>query len=419
MEKSELLREVIKTILQEEDYGGIGAGGYYGGYGGGSGGYGYGMGGWGGESVLSVFGTPFLDVFKTAAGSGKEVAKQAKGLVRTGIEASLSLVLPFVSGEYGKIAKETHEEVLKVKKEYEGVYKKNLDAFFNTDLVTLAFFLNPAAVVTGAAFDRFLYTAPDAAISALGWFIPVSGQKMWDRTLKALDPERLQRILKTASGRGESTRLIVWDDKNRRKLYSNVRRAMGIEADPNDRATESLSLKGVVILEDGSAGTTFQDVVKGIFHDPTIVDAMTSSEQAKRLKGVATKMISRRLGRVVDLVRKITSAPTPDSMGAPKLSEGDMPKVKQEVKERISKSLAAELEAMVKQGVDPKETGVQKMYDQAISNITNLPVNIGAPESNVSMQQQGDKDTHVQHGKEDGHDGTGTAGRAGRPQGAS
>jgi hypothetical protein len=58
MEKSELLREVIKTILQEEDYGGIGAGGYYGGYGGGSGGYGYGMGGWGGESVLSVFGTP-------------------------------------------------------------------------------------------------------------------------------------------------------------------------------------------------------------------------------------------------------------------------------------------------------------------------------------------------------------------------
>lgn len=416
-----LLREYVQKLLTEMDFSGIGDSGY-GSYGNAGMGANGGMGGWGGQNLAGVFLSPFLDVGKTAVGVGKEVGTVAKGIVRTGIEGMLSMVIPFVSGEYGKIAKETHEDLAKVKKQYEGLYKKNLDAIFNTDLVTLAFMANPVAVITGLAFDKVLYAAPDAGLSALGWFVPVTGQKRWQSLMSKLSPDRLQRILRTAAGEDSKTKLIVWDDRNRRKLYSNVRRAMGIEQDHTDSDSsgpiESASKNGQLVNEDGSGGTTYQDVVQGILRDPTIVHAMTKSEKAQQLRSTAKNILAKKLSRTVDLASKITQQPTIEALGKLvgqdlKGSENDLAKLKEQVRDRLSKSLSAELQSLEKAGVDPAKSGLQKSYEEAIKQINNLPLNNAPQQGTVSPRGNAND-------KEDGNgtDGPSTAGRTQGTQGA-
>lgn len=417
------LRQYIrKLLLTEEDYGGIGSGGGYGSYGDNMSGYG-GMGGWGGKSILGIVGNPVADVVKTAVGSGKEVAAQAKGAIKTGLEASLAMVIPFISGEYGKISAETHDEVSKIKKQYEGLYKSNLDAIFNLDLCTLAFFLNPAAVITGATIDKLMYSAPDAALSILGFFVPKSGMKLWQKLVNALDPVKLQHILKTASGRDSKTKLIVWDDKNRRKLYSNVRRAMGIEQDPTESAIDSIF---VLTEAEENHGTSFADVVKGIFSDPAIVSAMKQSDAAQNLRSVARKILTNKLTATFELAKKITTAPSFDALSGvtgtksqSKTDPKDLEKVKAEVKERLVKSLSSELEKVQKLGVDPAKVGITAAYEKTIGQINGLPVNTGAPQNKVP--EQGD---NTQHAKEErngvvGDDFTGSAaGRNGSAKGS-
>lgn len=420
--KNRLLREYVRTLVSEMDFGGIGDGGYgsysYGDIGMGRDG---GVGGWGGKSVLSVFGSPFLDVAKTAVGVGKEFGAHAKGLARTGVEAALSLVLPFVQGEYDKISKETSEEVQKVKKEYQDLYKKNLDAFFNTDLVTLAFFVNPIAVITGAAFDRFLYGAPDAAISVIGWFIPISGRKLWEKLMRLIDPERIQRILKAARGEDGRRRLIVWDDKNRRRLYQSVRRAMGIEPDPNSKdddngPIESATTGGFLIIEE--KGMTFQDVARALLRDSSIIDAMKNSEQAQALRERGKKILAKKLGSVVQLAQRVTSVTSFEELarltgqnvkGDPK----DLEKVKASVKESLSKALLSELEGLKKLQLDPETIGLSRAYEIAISQIETLPVNNTSQYGTVT--KRGDE----ANGKEQQGNGTGSTGpvSAGRANG--
>ena len=416
--KQSILREFVRNVIVEEgDYGGIGDGYYYGDYGSGTGMYG--MGGWGGKSVLSVFGSPFLDVAKTAYGSGKEVAAQAKGLARTGVEAALAMILPFVSGDYKKINEETHEEVKKIKKEYAPLYKSNLDAFFNTDLVTLAFFMNPAAVITGAAFDRFMYTPPDAALSVLGWFVPISGQKMWESLLKAIDPERLQKFLKTASGQDSKTKVIVWDDRNRRKLYANVRRAMGIEEDPNQK--ESLSLRGSVLSEKSTHGETTQQVVKGLFRDPSIAEHIKQSDEAKKLQELGSEILKKKLDRIVALVHKVVSASSSEEFGTKEaIDPGTLQKTKSDVKERLAKSLQAELSELGKHGIDPTQTGLSAFYERALKEINGMPVNKSPaphkmPKRGANGQKEPDRGAGVEGGRGDGSDGStlGTQGAKG------
>lgn len=393
-----LVREYVRRLLlAEEDYGGIGDSGLYGSYGVQMGM----MGGWGGKSLASVFGSPFLDVAKTAAGAGKEALAQGKGLARTGVEATLSMVLPFVSGEYAKIAKETHDNVQRVKKDYQAVYKKNLDAFFNTDLITLAFFLNPAAVVAGAAFDKFMYHAPDAALGALGWFVPLSGQKVWNGIMRNIAPERVQKILKTVAGGNSKTKIIVWDEKNRRKLYSNVRKAMGIENDANPVQSEVVRSRPTINEEEdkASSGASYQQVVKQLLADPAIMQAMSSSEAAQKLRASGKDIISKKLSGVYELAKKVTSAPSFDALSqltGQKLQGNDpasLQKLKQDVKERLIKSLEADVEALKKAGVDPDTVGLTKAYEKTTHEIHDLPVNTNAPQVSVPKhQQQGDKE---------------------------
>lgn len=415
-----LLREYVQKLLAEMDFGGIGYGSYS--YGDpGMGGMG-GVGGWGGQNLAGVFLSPFLDVGKTAIGVGKEVGTVAKGIARTGIEGMLSMILPFVSGEYEKIAKETHEELGKVKKQYEGLYKKNLDAIFNTDLVTLAFMANPVAVITGLAFDKVLYAAPDAGLSVLGWFVPVTGQKRWQSLMNKLSPERLQRVLRTAAGEDSKTKLIVWDDRNRRKLYASVRRAMGIEADPNDPNSsgpiEGSDRAGQLVNEEAGAEQTYQDVVKGILKDPAVMQALTKSEQAQKLRTMAKNLVAKKLSRTVELASKIAEQPTIEALGKlvgqdMKGGENDLMKVKEQVRDRLAKSLSAELQSLGKAGIDPAKSGLQNPYEEAIKQINNLPLNNAPQQGNVSPRGNA-------NGKEDrsGADGSGAAGRAQGAQGA-
>lgn len=372
-----LIREVL---LSEEDYGGIGAGGYgdYGyGYGGGAGGY---MGGWGGKNLASVFGSPFLDVAKTAIGSGKEVAAQVKGVARTGLEAALALVIPFVSGHYSKISEETHKEVQGIRKQYESLYKANFDALFNTDLVTLAFFLNPAAVVTGAAFDKLIYATPDVATKLLGFFIPISKQKLWNAIVRAV-------ILHRATGDEKKSTYATWDDYSLRRLYANVHKVIGTEGTSSQVHREAVD----------RTSTSTQDAVKGIFRDPIVQQAMKDSEQAQKLRSFAKKTLATRLSKIYDLAKRVTTAPSPEALG--KLAGADLKgvngaaleKMKAAVKERLAKSLAAELEGLQKSGVDPAAAGLSKAYEKTIGEINGLPVNTAPPQNNVGPRSE-DKD---------------------------
>lgn len=422
MEKIRSLREVfdLPPKLNEEDYGNIGAGGYgYGSdlYGGaGAGGYG-GMGGVGGKSVLSVFGDPLGDVAKTAVGAAKEFGVNLKGLTRTALEAAISLVLPFVAGSYKKIAEQTSEELGKVKKEYEPVYKKNLDAIFNKDLLTLGFFLNPAAVVSSAAFERFMYHSPDAAVGILGFFVPEGGRKLWDSLTKQLDPARVQRILKTTTGLDHKTRLIVWDDRNRRKLYSNVRRAMGIESDPHDPDSNQLESRawGLSFLKEAedASGMTYPQVVKGLLRDPAIQNAITSSGATKTLHSQGEKILNRRLLSFLQVAQRIASAKSPSELGADQQGEVDpdsFAAAKKKGIESLAHYLDSDLESLRKDGVDPKSIGLENAYEKAKEKILGLTLNtssVGPKMSPKGVQKTNVKTEPSQRGSSDIHDSGG------------
>lgn len=133
-----LLREYIKTILQEEDFGGIG----------GFGEMGLDFTGGDPKKLYNIFVQPFTDVFKTAAGKSKELSQKLQTAGKVAFTTVVTSLIPIFSDKYDEIFANEKEQINKIKSDYKDVYDRAWEAVKDNDILSAAFMYNPAALVT-------------------------------------------------------------------------------------------------------------------------------------------------------------------------------------------------------------------------------------------------------------------------------
>lgn len=136
----DLLREYVRNILTEDDYGGMdlsaGADGPYGAS--------FGS----GKDLYNVFVKPFTDVVDTAVGKTKELSTKTQTLAKVAFETLATTIIPILGDDYEAIFANEKQELDKLKAQYKDVYDATWTAFKDNDVVSAAFFYSPAAVIT-------------------------------------------------------------------------------------------------------------------------------------------------------------------------------------------------------------------------------------------------------------------------------
>jgi len=166
-----LLREYVRSILVEEDGGGVSVGGDYGG--------GFSGGGMGGGlassgELYAAFVKPFTRVLKTTLGQAKIVARKAGTLLWVGLQVVLTTIIPFYGYDYADVFKKEKEDIDKIKKEYKSVHDETAailgggDAPFICLMTSPALFLGAAAMQTAPKFVKKVSSALTGGLSEKG-----------------------------------------------------------------------------------------------------------------------------------------------------------------------------------------------------------------------------------------------------------
>jgi hypothetical protein len=149
-----LLRSYIRQILKEDDGGGDAAG------------YGmdfdtpYGV-GFGGPSLFKTFISPFVDVAKTAAASGENIAASSRALLKVALEAVITTAIPFFSSDYAKIFEKERKDLTAVKEKYRDVFERTDKVLAGNDFKCLAFMVDPRSFLTMAVAQKTPQVALD------------------------------------------------------------------------------------------------------------------------------------------------------------------------------------------------------------------------------------------------------------------
>lgn len=169
------LRECIKEILKEDDYGGLGLGDAVGIN---AGGAHFAS----GDAMYNTFIKPFVDVVGVAAGKTKEVSQKAQTLLKVSFETIATSLIPVLRDSYEKIFAHEEDEIEKIRSQYASVYQDTWDAFNEMDILIPAFMYRPDLFITA----KFIKKAPKAAAKLLS---TLSGGAL-DKTLgKLLKPD--------------------------------------------------------------------------------------------------------------------------------------------------------------------------------------------------------------------------------------
>lgn len=149
-----LVREFVREVLKEDDYGSIMAGDQFANYG-----AHYGS----GSDLYNVFIKPFTDVVKTAAGKTKELSQKAQTLVKVSFEALATSLVPALSDSYAEIFADEKEKIDQIKSEYAEVYNSTWDTFRENDVLVAAFLYRPDLFLTATLAKK----APQATAKLL------------------------------------------------------------------------------------------------------------------------------------------------------------------------------------------------------------------------------------------------------------
>ncbi len=103
------------------------------------------------ESLKAAFVDPFLDIAKTAAYGIEDMSARTKSLLGTVFKGLPTLFIPFLEADYESINKQEAEDLKRIKEKYSDVLERNDEAFYGTDLMPMAFLLDPQLTL-GARF---------------------------------------------------------------------------------------------------------------------------------------------------------------------------------------------------------------------------------------------------------------------------
>lgn len=144
-----ILKEYIRRIISEDDFGGFDFTSDYG-YGGSFSKYGYGD--W--SHVKKLFDI-FADPVRVAGAEIQKIIPNFKAFIHSVFETVMTTVVPFLSSDYEKIFKRRDERVKEVEQKYGDVYKRMWSSFTGggaEDLLILGFMMNPGLFMAAPAF---------------------------------------------------------------------------------------------------------------------------------------------------------------------------------------------------------------------------------------------------------------------------
>lgn len=195
-----LLREYVRGILTEDDYG-MGAFDYTD-----PGPYASRFGT--SQDLYDAFVSPFVDVFKTAVGKTKEVAQATKTLLTVALQTVLTTLIPIYGYNYSSLFDEQDEKIEKIRDEYKDVYDRTESALKNSDAGMLAFMASPIltstywvgkkspdvikgalSAATGGESDELFDSLKEKAIAAERWLVGDDGESRSSSSSKKKSPK--------------------------------------------------------------------------------------------------------------------------------------------------------------------------------------------------------------------------------------
>jgi len=335
-----MLRERIRTILREDDYGGFAAGESP-----------YGMHFASDEQLYKIFIKPFADVVGVAAGKTKELSQKGQTLLKTTFVTIATTLIPGVKDKYGEIFSNEKEMIDKIRSDYSDVYGATWEAFADQDVAIAAFMFRPDLFIT----QHLVRKAPKAAAKLLS---VLSGG--------TLDGILQKNLGGSGKGRGESSILGLIGSQPKEDgpgYYEGVIR----EDDGEDPAVKKLA---------------------AIAANKKVRAVLTNSQEVQKLAAVGQAMVKKTLGSVVkqaqgvlgakslDDLQKITGKQIPgmDKLGG--MEQQARQKAEQlliaSIKKTMKEFYVKQLEEQAKKAVDagvPKDHPFIKSYLDVISKI--------------------------------------------------
>lgn len=342
--ESKLLREYVKTLLNEDDgYGGL---------------YGvaaemspFGMHYASQDQMYNTFIKPFVDVVEVTAGKTKEMSERTLTAIRVAFEAAASSLIPALSSDYSEIFEAERQQLEKIKSEYSEVYNASWDALKQHDIVWSAFLGWPAMFLTAKAAEK----APAAVAHVLS---VLSGGSL-DGFLSKVKGKYHLGSAKSSSGSSHGG-----GDKIGSYFESVIK-----EENEDKKSTtvgDVLSNKKVVSRALGSPyaqrmQSDGQKIVKGtlnkIAEKASAVARATSLQDMQKITGKPIKGMDA-IAKADPQQRKAAEANL-------------LTLVKKSAKEMYVKELEAQIKEAVSAGV-PRESEFVKMYLTTISKIKSL-----------------------------------------------
>lgn len=329
-----MLRECIKEILKEDDYGGLGMSDAMVGP--------YGMHYASGEQLYNIFVKPFADVVGVAAGKTKELSEKGQTLLKVAFEAAATTLIPILKDSYGEIFENEKDQIDKIRGQYSDVYSATWDAFKENDILVAAFMYRPDLFLTA----QFARKAPQAAAKLAS---VLSGGKL---------DNLLAKLLKGGGGGKKDSREgpgmpegVVYEDDEQQggnpleKLFSN-KKVKAVLA--NSPKVQQMTKEGETLVR----GT-----LKSVFEQAQGVLA------AKSLQDIQAK-----LGKKLPGMDKLAQVPQQERQKA----EQDLLKsIHAGMKEFYVKQLEGQVKAAVDAGV-PQDHPYVKDYTGVITKIKGL-----------------------------------------------
>lgn len=310
------------------------------------------------EDLVNTFITPFTDVFKTAVGKTKELARKTKTLLGVSISTILTTVIPFYGYDYADVFDKEKADIEKIRSEYKDVYDRTEKALKSGDAQFLAFLASPAVVI--------------GAYAAKG------------------TPKAAKELLSTVSG-GWSDELY---DKAKLVLKKAERKALGdthvsrnFSKDDEEPKTKRSTKKETYIRE--ARDEKSEDLTKKIMTNKSFLEKALASPKSMQMQAAATKIYRKSLQRIhaqaenalkktrtIDDVEKAAKKKIPEAEKIRKLPPEERQKaekmlvdgIRKAMKEFYVKNLTDHVESVVKAGV-PEEAQFVKDYRETIQKI--------------------------------------------------
>lgn len=157
------------------------------------------------SKLTKVFVGPFTDVFKTAAGKGKEVSTKMQTLGKVAIEAVATTFIPQLSSDFKEIFDKEHEQLGKLRNQYRDVYDRTWTAIKDNDVLAAAFAYAPAQMITSAAARK----APGPVLDVVNIMAGGKLDGFVSKIKKKLKLGGEQKILSSDSGPGPMEARVV------------------------------------------------------------------------------------------------------------------------------------------------------------------------------------------------------------------